>query len=187
MEAPPVNETPAKREIKSVEDVLAKLSELAEYGEGATKTQALRMLLAYKSEVEVATLPAPMTPIDRVKRLGRLMRFMGKDETRRAYLYTWPKTRTLIPKKEADMPRVTIDEIDWELYGKLPTTLKTLYRRFPEIKPQAGHPKGYPVGRSLEAKALWCKGIAQQIILEREQDRLKRLAVAEHEIQEKAL
>lgn len=126
--------------ILSLDDIKAGLSDLAQNGEGAQRTQAYRMLMSMGSTD--AILPEPLNDDEREDRLAKLMRGIGVNSVRRAYVKAFPK-RATIQRIMADVGDTAIDiGIPIE---KWPKTLRQLYRRCPELK-APGLPRGYPMG-----------------------------------------
>lgn len=125
--------------ILTLEEIKAGLSELAQNGEGAARTQAYRLLM--NMGATDAVLPDPLNDDEREDRLQRLMRGCGVVSTRRAYLRAFPKR----PPVEKIMKQVGDIEIGIPV-EEWPKTLRQLYKRCPELKPKGGFPKGYPIG-----------------------------------------
>lgn len=155
--------TEPNKKILSLSEILEGLSELAANGEGAQRAQAYRMLLGQGGSQ--VTLPDPLEQHEIISKLARLMKPAGSRLCQLAFKQAFSRGKDI---NEA----VEVYAEDLELQGvKLSTTLRALYKNFPEIK-KGGFPKGYPAGRSLEAKAEWCKSEHKKILIDRKQKEL---------------
>ena len=156
--------TDAPKKVLTLNEILEGLSELATNGEGAQRSQAYRMLLGQGGSQVM--LPDPIDQSEIVQKLARLMKPAGSRLCQLAFHECF--------KKKSLNDDVTVQADDLDLEGvKLVTTLRALYKVFPEIK-KGGFPKGYPAGRSLEAKDEWCKQEHKKMLLDRKQKELDR-------------
>jgi hypothetical protein len=145
----------------SMEDILKEIEDIAKEGEGADKFRALKMLANLTTSASI--LPEPLEEPEIIARLVRIMRPAGMGICQIAYNKAFAYGKGLfaqLPAKAKDH-----DLTDEEL-GKVPRTLKQLYRRFPEIK-GPGFPQGYPVGRSIEMKRAWLREQTIKLLTDR--------------------
>lgn len=146
------------------------IAEIARNGEGADKFRALKMVMAEQSTSVI--LPDPLSPEERLDRLIRVMQPCGTLACQHAYRKAFPSS-----KKEIQERHVKIGNDDLAVFSKaiLPTTLKQLYRKYPEVK-RSGFPPGYPQRGGLEAKAEYCRQQALRIERDREQAKLNDIS-----------
>jgi len=156
-----------KKPVMAFEEAITLIADIARNGEGADKFRALKMVMA--QEAGGVTLPPPLSPEEVVERLTRLMAASGSGNCQIAYRKAFTRTRTGIGEA---MPNLALADISPFEKNALPTSLKQLYKRFPEIVPKGGFPKGYPVRSGLEARVEWVRCKAVEILRDREQARL---------------
>jgi len=165
--------TPASK-VLTLEEIRLGLSDLAENGEGAQRTQAYRMLMSMSGTE--AVLPAPMTVSDIVARLVRINRGAGQKLCRIAYVRAFPRrtSQSTILKEALNDGDVEIAGIDTT---NLPRTLKKFYQRYPEIK-RHGFPKGYPVGKGIPEQQAWIRKASVRIELDKVEARKAEAAMS---------
>lgn len=149
----------------TLDDILDIASQIArDPSAGADRFRAMKMVA--DSQVATASLPRLGSDQDIVDRLARLMKGSGIRLTQLAYVRAFPSSRyagmsggpsTYVSARPELVER-----------AKKITSLKVLNRNFPEYKVN-GVPKGFPTGRSVEAKVKWCQEQALKILVEREQ------------------
>lgn len=155
-----MSETEQKRQRMTIDEILALAAEIANDPEaGAQRFQALKMLAGM--ETATVTLPDPMSPDEVDQRLARLMKGAGPNATQRAYVIAFPDLA-----KKAFGVHLTEATPDMIRRAQGITSLKLLNKHFPEFKMQ-GMPRGFPVGKSLVAKATWCRDQAIKYMIER--------------------
>lgn len=140
-----------QRKILSYEDLLALISDTAQNGEGAAKTQAQRMLLSAQGAGGPA-IPDIMREEEIVPRLAKLMLGAGKNLTNVAFHKAFPRSQPMKGIRVHNLHASDVVPEGWTF----PKTLKQLYKKIPEIK-RSGYPPGYPVGRSAAAKQEWIR------------------------------
>jgi hypothetical protein len=127
------------RKILTFEEIRAGLSEMAENGEGAQRTQAYRMLMSMGQQD--ALLPAPLHRDDVTERMARVIRGVGVLITRAAFLKAQPRHvgayKAVVQVEKLTTIDIGIPKQDW------PITVRQLYKHCPELK-RRGMPKGYP-------------------------------------------
>ncbi len=162
---PPADKSPKKP--MSAEEVRSKIEELARSGEGADQRWALRTLHAEESGA--VTLPTPLTDAEVLERTCRIMKSAGQILSQLAYRQTFPKS-----KLGGELaPRMLLNDLPEHIREKAMqvTTLRILYRDFPDVK-RPGMPPGYPQKSSLLARQEWCQRTAANLLLEQEQKKL---------------
>lgn len=164
-----MNEQEPKRRM-TFEEAREEIAEIARNGEGADKFRALKMVMAEQSST--VTIPDPMTPEEKVERLARVMQPSGPIACQIAYRKAFPSSKREIFER---MVRVKPDELSVFAKAEMPSTLKQLYKRFPEIK-GPGFPPGFPVRGGLEARAEFCKRKALEILRDREEKKLNDIS-----------
>ena len=165
-----------KPKVMTFDEIVAGISELAQNGEGAAKTQAYRLLLSLGGG-NAATIPEPKTEAELLERLARLMKACGPHLCQRAFQRAFPK----VADDVWTPPLLSEDEVD---YDDLPTTIPQLRKwcrkhNFPLLNAKGGFPKGYPVGRGGIVQAEWIKRAAKKIMLDFEQARVEMNAEEE--------
>ena len=156
---------PLPGRVLSMDQIRTGLSDLAENGEGAQRTQAYRMLMSM-SNAE-AVLPDPMSDGEIVERATRILRGIGVRRARIAFLQAFPRrpSTKAFSKQALSIEELRIDTSD------LPRTLKAFYKRYPEAK-RPGFPKGYPVGRGMLDQQAFIKEASVKIEVDRARARL---------------
>lgn len=167
-----MNESDKKRKPPSVDEIEQILGDIVRDGEGASQIRAIQLLR--NKDTEAATLPPPLSDAEIIERLARLIRAAGSTAARLAYRKAFPQAQRKLtdaaPKvMESDLP--PIDK------ASLPRTLRTLWKMFPEVKPRAGIPKGFPVRQGLAVQGEWCQKMALKMLMDREQSKLDQIAV----------
>lgn len=152
----------------TIDEIHAMLTQIARDPEaGAERFRALKMLT--ESGTTVVALPEPMNADEVIDRVVRMMCAVGPDLCRLAYSQAFRNHRAGIHAAT----KLTVEDLPPEQKAKVRhiTSLKILYRDFPEIKPPTGGvPRGYPTGRGLAAQRAWMQRCAARILLDREQD-----------------
>ncbi len=154
----------------TIEEVTSILSDIARNGEGPERFRALKMIAA--QETGSVTLPEPISDVETVERLGRLMKAAGATAVHMAYRRVFPRAQRPI---NVGAPKVTIDDMIVDR-ATLPVNLKQLYRTFPEIK-RPGVPQGYPRKGGLSVVKQWCQKTALRLLMDREQGRLDEASI----------
>lgn len=150
------------KRILSLEDILHGLSDLAEAGDGAQRTQAYRMLLAHKGGA-AAVLPDPLTDQERVERCARVMECVGKELAKLAYHRAFKRAKDEI----SDAPNLIAELLDPTLIAQAESikTISQLYRWRPALK-RPGILPGYPRSRGEAVQMRWCQNQAIKILLD---------------------
>jgi hypothetical protein len=156
-------ETKASK-VLSMEDIRAGLSELAQNGEGAQRTQAYRILMSMSGGD--TALPDPLSTAEAIQRMRRLMRGFGLKMSRIAFIQEFPRVDGLRKLKYEDL---SVEEMDVDP-DSLPHNLATFRKRYPETVAK-GTPKGYPKNGGMEEIKAWCRREAIKI----EHDRFKAM------------
>lgn len=160
----PEDQPKPKKARPTMDELLDIASDIAQDPEsGPDRFRAIRML----TQIQVANvmLTEPMGDGDIVDRLSRLMKGAGQGLTQIAYNRAFPSAKLThahnIATAYADATPEQVAQ------SKRTTSLKLLYKHFPEVKRQ-GIPKGFPSGRSIAAKTEFCQNQALKLLVERE-------------------
>lgn len=146
--------------------------ELEQIAKGLSEADAARVrtLIYLASRQQTgAVLPEPLNELEVTSRLVRLMRGAGSGVANRAFAKYFDRKAVRTAERAIKDLRAEDLGIDMD---KLPRTLKSFYRKYPEIK-GSGFPTGYPVGKGPMAQAEWCRKAAVQIEIQRAQTREK--------------
>lgn len=160
---------PQVKRLLTLEEILHGLSELAESGEGAQRTQAYRMLLAERSG-SAAGVPEPTTEVEIEEMAVMLFRWWGQDRCKRIWHLAFRKAKLGI-----DAAKLVGEELLSAEQRKLIegiTNLPSLYRAIPSIK-KPGIPRGYPLMKGREAQKFWCRKVAHEVLVNRELEKAK--------------
>jgi len=153
----------------TLDEILLGLSELAQSGEGAQRTQAYRMLLAERS-ASAAGVPEPTSEAEIEEMAILLFRWWGQDRCQRIWHLAFRRVR-----RDLDSPRLTGEELlsaeQRKLIDKV-HSLKSLYKLIPELR-KPGIPSGYPLYKGLEARKFWCRRVAHDVLVNRELEKAK--------------
>lgn len=165
-----MNETDRSKRTMTFDEALELIVDVARNGDGVQKLRALKMIR--EEQASTVTLPGPLTVSEQIDRLSRLNLACGKRVVQLAYRKAWPKSKKDVFEQK---PKLEDGDIGDYPDDELPTSLRRLYRQFPETK-RAGCPPGYPQRGSLEQKVGWVRQAARDILRGREQKHLDNLS-----------
>lgn len=133
---------------------------------GADRFRALKMLRVDGGLAQ--TLPEPMAEGEVIRRLQTLIQAAGTEISKIAFARAFPTKRE---QSIDDAPLVHTKDLSPEILDKVKkiTSLKLLYRAFPEVK-RHGVPKGYPSGRGMAIQLEWLRRAAARLYLDRAND-----------------
>lgn len=154
------------RKALSLDEVLDIVSDIARNGEGPERFRALKLIMS--QEAGSATLPEPFSDAEIIDRLARLIRAAGPTASQLAYRKAFPSAKRMINQEK---PRLTESDLPPIDKATLPSTLRALYREFPEAK-RPGVPKGYPVKAGMAVKAAWVRNEALKMRMDQERAKL---------------
>lgn len=160
---------PARKPI-TLDEALAIVTDIARNGDGAERFRALKLVMA--QEASTATLPEPFTDAEVIDRLARMIRAAGPTASQMAYRKAFPAAKRPIHHAAPKVTEADITPIDKAM---LPTTLRGLYKMFPEAK-RAGTPRGYPVHGGMAVQKEWVQKMAIRMTLDAEQKKLDQIA-----------
>jgi hypothetical protein len=157
----------------TVDEITRAIGEIANDSDSKDRLRALGMLSRLNSGG--ATVPPPLTDIEIVERLTRLMLAAGEQNCRKAYHKAFGGStnpeRLVIPKEEMEQ------EIEVEV--RKISGLKTYYRMFPDIAPvRGGFPQGYPHSSGPEEQITWLRGKATKILRDRKRQEIINARIA---------
>ena len=158
---PPASEKKTAK-ILTMDEILAGLSELAQHGDGAQKSQAYRLLLGASSTA--AMLPPPLSGPEIIQRMMRLMKLLGPGLTQACYRRAFPRSNAIAKNPLS----LQADSLDLPPDFKFPRTVKHLYKLFPEFK-GPGFPRGFPINRGILIQREWLKDLTIKTLLARKQ------------------
>lgn len=159
-----MSEAPVKKRL-SLDEILDRVSEIAQSESGPDGFRALKMLASMEQATVV--IPPPLEDWEVVDRMMRLMHGAGPQLTQAAYARAFPKiAKKVLEEKRADLSKATREQ---RAEAHKITSLKLLNRKYPECKVK-GTPKGYPQRGSVAQKVRWCQDTALKIMLEREEE-----------------
>ena len=156
----------------SFEEALKLVSDVARNGEGTAQLRALQLVL--NREGTAATIPEPLGDEEKLELMSMMMQSLGQIGTQFAYRRAFPFSRR--PVNHA-APKIALEDLNVD-ESELPETLRQLYQMFPEIK-RGGFPPGFPVGKGIAVKKLWCRQQAKKILLDRKQHKLDAAAMTD--------
>lgn len=155
----------------SLEQIETAVTEIANDGDSAERLRALKLLAGMRAASGVI-LPPPLDDRERIERLGRLMRSVGTDLSRRAFGWAF-KTRG----DHVERPSMLgIEDLPDDIMRRAErlNTLPRVRREFPELVTGGGFPRGFPRRGTTVEKARWCIEQAQRGYLARIQAAAKR-------------
>lgn len=157
---------PRKR--RSLEEIITEVEDYAFNGEGADKFRALKMLHDRQSTGVV--LSPPLNHGEAVERLARLMKPYGNMVARYAYRKAFPYTKGTVANTPEIRDKLLTPEIRAKAYRI--TTVRGLYKEFPEIK-RPGTIPGFPRKAGPLIRAEWCRKKALACYADRERAHLE--------------
>jgi hypothetical protein len=160
--APPARASDKTGRVLTMTEIMEGLSELAQYGDGAQRSQAYRLLLGASSSA--ATLPPPLSGQELTQRMVRLMKMLGPALTQTCYRRAFPRANNVAMNPVA----LRYDDLELPPEFKFPRNVRALYKMFPEFK-SPGFPKGYPQKKGPLIQREWLKELTLKTLLHRKQ------------------
>jgi hypothetical protein len=149
----------------TLDEIMGMVTEIAKDPDaGADRFRALKMLAT--TDTATVSIPPPMTQEELVARTSRILHGVGLHIAQLSFHQAF-KTTKASPFDAPVLDSKDLTSEDREMAAKV-RTLKSLYKKFPEVK-RPGFPPGYPAGRGMVAQQAWCQNAALKAMIDRKQ------------------
>lgn len=164
-----------RKKVESFDEAMLEIARIAADPNNRDQFKALKAITQLQQSS--IALDEPMTDSEVIEDMAVLMKASGKDLCAVAYRKAFPSVRGASLE---DAPKLYMDDLSNEDLKKVErvTSLKSLYKMFPEIK-RSGMPNGFPIKGGIEVRKTWCRKAAARILLDRKQAEVVAAAEAD--------